>query len=285
MRKHVRERCKIANTEEGHNLLFEHVMARQEKGVVVEGDHSAAQVGDHNTLVMGNQINNNIQVNINVRPFDGPEPIRLTPDILKRALAECPDLVKFGQLSEREMFEEEGMKLVSNGIMDVVRRAHLDPEGLNIMMSNEHRDQALVYTSENGWVARPIDEAGIDLVSKMAPPLMRESNTCAYPIPEWSSIGGMHLACVSYPGDIYRNGRSRLIDHLIGQNLRLVAACKSGEPPVAPIELAALKSALASTASQDPAGDEPLSIARTGSESARGEIDEVDALFAEIEAV
>jgi hypothetical protein len=99
------------------------------------------------TGVTTNNIDNSTTVNYNTVVNFWGSPLALTDGDVEASLAHIPGLVGTPLLPE-----------IVDVLMTLVKRAHLQPSGRNVHLSQRRADQALALT-EGGWAALPLAEA------------------------------------------------------------------------------------------------------------------------------
>ena len=172
--RHMRHRCKIANSEEGMGQLMEHTLQKQ---VVALQAQMAAQsaamaemagmvrqlvgsvsapvavtqhVGTINAGPVTTQIDartTNIQVN--VVGFDREDRIHIPVALVKAAFTENPRLIEYCRMSDDERTDaDKAAPYVLEALLDLVRRAHRDPVYRNVYLNPQRADQVMVCLDE-----------------------------------------------------------------------------------------------------------------------------------------
>jgi hypothetical protein len=181
--RHMRQYCKIANSDEGMEKLLEHTMQRQMQTLTAQNAALQAQVGrladlmekqlsitppggfgptqigtlhantvNAGSVTMTNQVDarhttNNI--NINIVGFDRDDRIYIPVALVKAAFTENPRLIEYCRLSDDERVDaERAAPYVLEALVDLVRRAHRDPVYRNIYLSPKRADQVMVCLDE-----------------------------------------------------------------------------------------------------------------------------------------
>ena len=98
-----------------------------------------------NNVVNSTTVNGNVNYNTVVNFWGSP--LALTDGDIEASLARIPGLVGTPLLPE-----------IVDVLMTLVKRAHLQPSGRNVHLSQRRADQALALT-EGGWAALPLAEA------------------------------------------------------------------------------------------------------------------------------
>jgi hypothetical protein len=187
MYRHVRQRCKIANSDEGMEKLMDHTLQRQVaslqaqvtelttllKGQLTLGGSSASptqpaqpaarptkvassvQVNTVNAPVT-HSVTNHIQVQQTVnylpglRSFDSEDRLIVPAALVKAAFTENPRLAAYCKLSDEEKTDAEtATPYVLEALMELVKRAHKDPLSRNVYLNPKRADQALVFVDSD----------------------------------------------------------------------------------------------------------------------------------------
>ncbi len=183
MCRHVRQYCRIANSDEGMARLMDHTLRRQLAEQSAKTDALAAQVAELATLLRGQpplsttnvavrigslaQVNTGPVTNINVRLWGGEDRICIPASMLRAAFTENPRLVEYCRMSDVERVDvEQAAPYVVEALMELVRRAHTAPESRNVYLNPRRADQVLVY--DESWSVLPLVEAIGDLFDSVA---------------------------------------------------------------------------------------------------------------------
>ena len=193
--RHLRKYCKIANSDEGMEKLVEHTLARQlaeqkretaavkeqleaqtakidklaallEKQLAITQAPAPAPAqqltveGSHATVTnIGVQNVQNVTNHITIRPWSGGDQIYVTATMLRAAFAENPRLTEYVRMDGPDQVDaEKAAPYVLETLVDLVKRAHADPEARNIYLNPRRADQALIY-DETSWKAITLVEA------------------------------------------------------------------------------------------------------------------------------
>jgi hypothetical protein len=178
--RHIRQNCKIANTDDGMDKLMERTLQKQmlEQRAMLEKQQE--QITRLTTLLEGqlsisgppaittNNINNIhngpvthlTQVNtvVNIKSFDSEDRIYIPISLVKAAFTENPRLIEYCQLSDDERVDaERAAPYVLEALIDLVRRAHKDPVYRNVHLNPRRADQVMVCVGEDQrWEVRPL---------------------------------------------------------------------------------------------------------------------------------
>jgi hypothetical protein len=193
MTRHVRLYCKIANSEEGMDKLFEHTLKRQTREMAEMREENARmreQVGELAALLKGqlaqggarppetriegaSQVNTgsisntttNVQVNTTIvvkpaTPWDGEKRIDVTAAQIAAAFEENARLKEYVRLEEHELTDPEiAPPYVAELLMDLTKRAHTNPTARNVYLNPKRADQALVHMTSGKWEVMLLQEA------------------------------------------------------------------------------------------------------------------------------
>jgi len=187
MYRHVRQRCKIANSEEGMEKLFEHTLQQQvaalqaqvaEMSTLLKGQlaiappgvagapRPAATVVENAAVVnagptTNNVVNqvNNINATIQIAPWDGDRRISVDAGQIAAAFAENGRLKEYAGWPDHEMVDpERASPYVTELYVDLTKRAHADPAARNVYLNPRRADQALVLVTGGKWEVLPLGE-------------------------------------------------------------------------------------------------------------------------------
>jgi hypothetical protein len=175
MNRHIRESCKIANSDEGMEKLMDHTLQRQLAEQKSQLDRLTTLLeqqtfliekitGSNNqTMVLtDNSIKANINATVNaifVTPWDKSQ-VNLDITQVIAAFAENPRLKEYVRLDDEKKIDPDiGPPYVADFLMDLTRRIHADPTSRNVYLSPNRADQVLVLLSTGSWEVRPAIEA------------------------------------------------------------------------------------------------------------------------------
>jgi hypothetical protein len=188
MARHIRQSCKIANSDEGMEKLMEHTLQHQlaeqrlaTTQLQAQVAAQSAQMAELTTLLKGaltlspqgaapststvtnrveraNQVNNGPVTNvtnnvtqINIRPWGGEDRIVIPAAMLRAAFTENAHLVEYCRLSDEERVDaERAAPYVTEALVDLVKRAHADPLARNVYLNPRRSDQVMVF-DEATW--------------------------------------------------------------------------------------------------------------------------------------
>jgi hypothetical protein len=188
MYRHVRQSCKIANSDEGMEKLMDHTLQRQVAALQAQVATQSAQMLELTSLLKGQlavggrggppapQIGvqnmgpvdartTNVTVNqqINIRGFDSEDRLIIPAALVRSVFTENARLAEYCRLSDEEKTDSEvAAPFVLEALVDLVKRVHRDPLARNVYLNPKRADQVLVFVeSADGedWEVRPLMEA------------------------------------------------------------------------------------------------------------------------------
>jgi hypothetical protein len=184
MYRHVRQNCKIANSEDGMDKLIEHTLQRQLTEQNTKIDAQSTQIAElavllknqlalypqSVTLVTQNAsgaatinnapVTNVAQTNIVLNAWDGERRISVDATHIIAAFAQNARLREYMKLSDHELTDPEiAPPYVTDLFMDLVKRGHVDPAARNVYLNPRRADQALVHLKSGRWEVLPLQEA------------------------------------------------------------------------------------------------------------------------------
>lgn len=165
MYRHIRQTCKVANSEEGMATLMEHTLQRQlaeqsaqiaKLTTLVEKlttDSALALTAPASMFHSVRTINHNTvnYTQINIKSWNSDERVIIPVAMLRAAFVENPRLAEYCRLSDEEKTNPEGaIPYVLEAMVDLVRRAHADPAARNVYLNPKRADQVMVF-DESTW--------------------------------------------------------------------------------------------------------------------------------------
>jgi DNA-directed RNA polymerase subunit RPC12/RpoP len=182
MIRHIKQSCKIANSEEGMEKLVEHSLERKmmemeakmaelttllkaqqtasSTAVIPSASTSTTQIVQQvtNNVVNHGSVNNGI-VNISIIPWDGDR-IKVEAHQVAAAFAENSLLQTYASFDAQSLTDsEKAPPFVTELMMDLVKRAHANPAARNIYLNPRRSDQALVHMKSGIWEVLPLENA------------------------------------------------------------------------------------------------------------------------------
>ena len=198
MYRHVRESCKVANSDEGMEKLMEYTLQRQLATQSGKVDALQAQVAELTTLLksqltvarpdpappMSKTVTNvvgpatvntgpvthngNNITQINIQSWKGEDRIFIPASLLKATFTENARLAEYCRMNDEDKTNaEKAAPYVLEALVDLVRRAHSsDPAARNIYLSPNRADQVMVY--DETWKVLTLVNAIRDLFDSVA---------------------------------------------------------------------------------------------------------------------
>jgi hypothetical protein len=179
MNRHIRQYCKIANSDEGMEKLLDHTLQRQlaeqsakideltlmikqltmgQLAVAAPAAQQIAQQVEHAQQVNNGTVTNNTVVNINA--WDGDRRIGVDIGHIVSAFADNAKLREYAKLSDHELTDPDiAPPYVTELLMDLTKRAHADPAVRNVYLNPRRADQVLVHKKSGAWEVLPLAEA------------------------------------------------------------------------------------------------------------------------------
>lgn len=172
MYRHIRQSCKIANSDEGMEKLLDHTLQRQNAELLARVDKLTSMV---EKMAMGppttqqiqhaGQVNNAPVVNnnntvVNIHPWDGDRRIGVELAHILAAFTDNAKLREYARMGDHELTDPAiAPPYVTELLMDLTRRAHADPAARNVYLNPRRADQALVHKKSGTWEVLPLAEA------------------------------------------------------------------------------------------------------------------------------
>ena len=212
MHRHIRQSCKIANTEEGMDKLFEHTLRRQlaaqdakidarMAAVQAENAEMKAQLteltgmlktqlviaparGVVNTVNIKGPVHVGPAVNIEIRPFDPGREILIPLELIQEALRESPVLREYVAMGdEARQDRKTAGRYVAGTLMDLIRRAHRDPVQRNIYINRKQANQLMAFRrptpdAHGAWEVITFADGSQRLLAAADRELWREVRDC-----------------------------------------------------------------------------------------------------------
>jgi len=176
MYRHIRQSCKIANSEEGMEKLLDHTLQRQmaqmraqmaELTTLMKGQltlaapatQQIAQPIQHAGQVNNGAVTNNNTV-VHIHPWDGDRRIGVELAHILAAFTDNAKLREYARMGDHELTDPAiAPPYVTELLMDLTRRAHADPAARNVYLNPRRADQALVHKKTGTWEVLPLAEA------------------------------------------------------------------------------------------------------------------------------
>lgn len=172
MYRHIRQSCKIANSDEGMEKLLDHTIRRQlaEQGAQITkltalvemlavggaatlpiraASHQIAQ-----TIHNGSVTNTTVVVNA----WDGDRRIGVELAHILAAFTDNAKLREYARMGDHEL-TDPAIAPPDDLLMDLTKRAHADPAARNIYLNPRRADQVLVHKKSGTWEVLSLAEA------------------------------------------------------------------------------------------------------------------------------
>jgi hypothetical protein len=191
MYRHIRQNCKIANSEDGMEKLVEHTLQRQMAELKAQNAEQNAKIDRlasmlerqlvlappgggaeprpaRVTVETAHQVNTGPVTNIErpvtniiqIMPWDGDRRIAVDVAQIAAAFAENGRLQEYARLGDHELTDPEiAPPYVTELLMDLTKRAHADPAARNVYLNPRRADQALVHLKTGRWEVLPLQSA------------------------------------------------------------------------------------------------------------------------------
>ena len=239
MYRHIRQVCKIANTDSGMERLMEHTIQRQLAEVKSQNTIQSAQIAELTTLVKqltmntaatatattatvitGSVTNNNITFNtvVNIQPFYGEDWISIPVAMVVAAFTENPRLKEYcGQSDEEKTDADKAAPYVLEAFMDLTRRAHQNPIYRNVYLNPKRADQVMVRV-ETGWEVRSLPDVSRRIFDRIAAQIRgtirTEEERKQLPLDVQSAAPWITMLYEDAPDKFVQKGRTSMAAHL-----------------------------------------------------------------------
>jgi hypothetical protein len=240
MYRHVRQNCKIANSDEGMEKLLEHTLQRQlaEQGAQISeltslvkqlaqlqpAQLQPAQLQINNSkqqIINAGQVNNGPVINttVNINAWDGDRRIGVEMSHIIAAFAENVRLQEYARMGDHELTDPEiAPPYVTELLMDLTRRAHAAPETRNVYLNPRRVDQVLVHKRSGQWAVLPLAEATRLLFDGVAATIHRATMTAAeirqLPLEAQNALSMAGMLYDDEPDEYAKRARAPMTAHL-----------------------------------------------------------------------
>lgn len=256
MYRHVRQSCKIANSDDGMEQLMEHTLQRQlldqkhaTDALRTQMEAQSAAVAELTTLLRGQLamttnvvqhiggpaiVNNGTVTNvtnitqINIRTFDGKGGIVVPIELVRAAFTENPRLIEYCKMSDEERTDvDKAAPFVLEALVDLVRRAHRDPISRNVYLNPKRADQAMIWAPKDDdevsrWEVRELLDVVRNLFTGVADNLhdltLSDQKRAQLPFDVQCAASCVPNMYGDEPDRFVRDGKASMVAHLI--NLR-----------------------------------------------------------------
>jgi len=264
MYRHVRQYCKIANSDEGMEKLMDHTLHRQMEEqkqmlqkqqeqierltTLLEGQLTVAAPPTAPTMtVTANTINtgpvtnvtqvNNVVTQVNIKSFDSDDRIYIPVALVKAAFTENPRLMEYCRMTDDERTDaDKAAPYVLEALVDLVRRAHRDPLYRNVHLNPRRADQVMVCVGDQAkdqrWEVRSLLDVIRNLFDGVADNLHRliitDRERAQLPFDVQSAASWVPNLYEDEPDRFVKEGKAPMAAHLA--NTRPEAMPKGPEP-------------------------------------------------------
>ena len=236
--RHVRHRCKIANSDEGMEKLMDHTLQRQLTEQKAITDALQEQVAELATLLKsqlallpaapqiaqvitgpGAAVYNAPVTVINIHPWDGDQRIGIDLAHIIAAFADNTKLREYTRMGDHELVDPEiAPPYVTELLMDLTKRAHADPASRNVYLNPRRADQVLVHKKSGSWEVLPLLEATRLLFDGVAQGIQRVSRNCKeathLPLEAQNALSMAGLLYDDEPDEYARRAKTPMAAHL-----------------------------------------------------------------------
>ncbi len=236
MYRHVRQACKIANSDDGMLKLMDHTIQRQLAAQEFKVDTlqsqmsaQAAQITELTALLKERlgypaaltttNIQNNIVQNITIRSWSSADDrIYIPASMLREAFTDNPRLAEYCSMSDAEKTNAEtAMPYVLEALMELTKRAHADPSARNVYLNPRRADQVMVF-DEKTWRVLPLMDAirGIfdGIVGNISRIIVTDSERRELPIQVQGTASWIPTLYDYEPDTFIRHARASMSAHL-----------------------------------------------------------------------
>jgi hypothetical protein len=239
MYRHVRQSCKIANSDEGMEKLLEHTLQRQlstqgremaemrarmaEMAALLAQRPAHAALGPASVVMNTTsnvtnttQVVNNVQI---VVPWDGERRIDVDVAQIAAAFTENARLKEYTRMADHELTDPEiAPPYVTELLMDLTKRAHGDPAARNVYLNPKRADQALVHMASGRWEVMPLQDATRLVFDGVAQAMVRvtisHEDRKKLPLDAQNALAMAGLLYDDEPEEYARRARAPMAAHL-----------------------------------------------------------------------
>jgi hypothetical protein len=236
MSRHVKQYCKIANSDEGMEKLLDHTLQRQlaEQGAQITkltalverlagagplATQQIAQPIQHAGQVNNGAVTNNNTV-VHIHPWDGDRRIGVELAHILAAFTDNAKLREYARLGDHELTDPDiAPPYVTELLMDLTKRAHADPAARNIYLNPRRADQALVHKKSGTWEVMPLAEATRLIFDGVAATIHHTTMTSAerrqLPLEAQNALAMAGLLYDDEPDEYVKRAKAPMAAHLV----------------------------------------------------------------------
>ena len=236
MSRHVKQYCRIANSDEGMEKLLDHTLQKQLAEQNANLAEQGAQITKLTALVErlagagpsatqqiqhAGQVNNGAVTNIvNIHPWDGDRRIGVELAHILAAFTDNAKLREYARMGDHELTDPGiAPPYVTELLMDLTRRAHADPASRNVYLNPRRADQALVHKKSGAWEVLPLAEATRLIFDGVAATIHHTTMTLAerrqLPLEAQNALSMAGLLYDDEPEEYVRRAKAPMAAHLI----------------------------------------------------------------------
>ena len=242
MSRHVKQYCRIANSEEGMEKLLDYTLQRQVAEQNTKLTEQNAKIDKLTTIVEkmsgqlalasqqiaqpiqhAGQVNNGAVTNntvVNIHPWDGDRRIGVELAHILAAFTDNAKLREYARMGDHELTDPViAPPYVTELLMDLTRRAHADPASRNVYLNPRRADQALVHKKSGAWEVLPLAEATRLIFDGVAATIHHTTMTLAerrqLPLEAQNALSMAGLLHDDEPAEYVKRAKAPMAAHLV----------------------------------------------------------------------
>jgi hypothetical protein len=245
MYRHVRQSCKIANSDEGMEKLLDHTLRQQNASLIAKVDRlttlveqlapgaggaiikaaPAAAAPPHPPQPLAPpplavaQHAHQITNNITIHAWDAPTCIQVALPHILAAFADNARLREWASLAYPATHDPHiAPPYVTELLMDLTKRAHSDPAARNVYLNPRRSDQVLVHKKSGAWEVAGLAEATRQIFDGVAATIhhtvLTPAELARLPIEAQNALATAGLLYDEEPDEYARRGKAPMSAHL-----------------------------------------------------------------------
>jgi hypothetical protein len=174
-----------------------------------------------NNIGAMNTVNNTVVNQIHIHPWGGVKSLRVPGEMITAAFTENPRLAEYCDMPESDKYDEEKAKeYILEALMELTKRAHIDPTSRNVYLNPNRSDQAMVCIDDTKWEVCPLYEAtkvmfeSVSAEVHAALPLAPAKGAYVVPMEVQSGAGYVPTMYKSNPKQYIDMAKALIIAHL-----------------------------------------------------------------------
>ena len=226
MYRHIRQNCKIANSDEGMEKLLDHTLQRQNAELLARVDKLTSMVEKMAmgppTIQHAQQLNNGTIINnvVHIHPWDGERRIGVELAHIIAAFTDNAKLREYARMGDHELTDPAiAPPYVTELLMDLTKRAHADPAARNVYLNPRRADQALVHKKNGTWEVLPLAEATRLIFDGVAATIHHTTMTAAerrqLPLEAQNALSMAGLLYDEEPEEYVKRAKAPMAAHLV----------------------------------------------------------------------